>query len=260
LEDSRAMSNQLRFRHDISIFCRVHQPALLIVDDDPLNRRVAGAVLAHAGWDIDEADGCREALSKVSARRYALILMDIQMPDIDGYETARLIRARGDGGANVPILAFTALQSPDAIEHAFEVGMDGHLPKPFTTATLLAAVDPWRPDGEGPPGARLAAIFGKAEVAALLTQFRCQIADAIAALEGAPDLRAVAHRLAGIAGTLGFPEVSLPWRRLSEGDDTAHDEARRVARKTLARLDHRSDDDNGEGTPAAVQTPDSGDT
>jgi CheY-like chemotaxis protein len=211
--------------------------SILVVDDESANRALAAGILGAAGWQVHEAENGDAAIAAAQEHRFDLILMDIQMPGRDGFDAARAIR-QGDGpGAAVPILAFTAVPPGDAIERARAAGMDGHIAKPFTPEALLAATDPWRPDGAASPAASLVAIFGAAEIARLLDRFRVQLAEALAADDAPAERRARAHKIAGISGTLGFAEVSRLWLAVSEGDESAWDEARIAARRAIRRID-----------------------
>ncbi|MDH7639776.1 response regulator [Sphingomonas oryzagri] len=214
-----------------------NRPSILIVDDEPSNRSLARGIASAAGWRPDEAESGEAAVNAARAQAFTLILMDVQMPGIDGFAATRAIRA-GDGpNASTPILAFTAVPPGDAIERGRAAGMDGHIAKPFTPETLLAAIDPWRPHGGPSPAAPLIAIFGEAEIAGLLARFRSQLVDALAADEPAAERRARAHKIAGISGTLGFVEVSQAWLAVSEGDESAWDGARIAARRAIRQID-----------------------
>jgi CheY-like chemotaxis protein len=170
-----------------------NRPSILIVDDEPSNRNLARGIASAAGWRPDEAESGEAAVNAARAQAFTLILMDVQMPGIDGFAATRAIRA-GDGpNASTPILAFTAVPPGDAIERGRAAGMDGHIAKPFTPETLLAAIDPWRPHGGPSPAAPLIAIFGEAEIAGLLARFRSQLVDALAADEPAAERRARAQ-------------------------------------------------------------------
>jgi CheY-like chemotaxis protein len=221
------------------------EPFILVVDDEPANRALAAGILVAAGWRVHEAENGDTAVAAAREHRYDLILMDIQMPGHDGFDTARTIRSGNGPGASVPILAFTAVPPGDTIAHARAAGMDGHISKPFTPEDLLAATDPWRPDGTPSPAASLAAIFGAAEIARLLDRFRTQLAEALAAEESPAGRKARAHKIAGISGTLGFAEVSRLWLAVSEGDASAWEDARIAARRAIRQID------TNDGLPSA---------
>jgi CheY-like chemotaxis protein len=216
-------------------------PSILVVDDEISNRAIAIGILAASGWDAHGAEDGNSAVAAVQDGSYALVLMDIQMPGLDGFDATRAIRASGGRDASVPILAFTAVPPGDAIERARKAGMDGHIAKPFTPETLLSAVEPWRPRGEPNPAASLAAIFGHAEIAAMLSRFRDQLAEALAADDGLTARQARAHKIAGISGTLGFAEVSRTWLAVSEGDESAWEDARASARRAMRTIDADGD-------------------
>jgi CheY-like chemotaxis protein len=216
-------------------------PSILIVDDEAANRALASGILSAAGWRVDEADNGEAAIAAARDGRHALILMDIQMPGLDGFASARAIRQGERPAASVPILAFTAVPPGDAVERARAAGMDGHIGKPFTPEALIAATEPWR-SASGPlPAASLVAIFGEAEITGLLARFRDQLAEALAAEEAPAERKARAHKIAGISGTLGFAEVSRLWLAVSEGGETAWADARIAARRAIRQIDTEGD-------------------
>ncbi len=210
--------------------------AILVADNDLVSRSIAAAVLRSARWHVDEVEEGPAAIRTIRERRYALLLMDIQMPGMDGFETARLIRAGNGPVAAIPILALTALPREDAIGRVGASGMDGFIAKPFTAEELIAATEPWRPDAAGHPAARLASVFGAAEIASLIDRFRQQIQDALTPPEPTGSYRSRAHQIAGVAGTLGFADVSRTWLAVAEGDDASWGAARIAARKALVQV------------------------
>ncbi|MFM7302928.1 MAG: ATP-binding protein, partial [Alphaproteobacteria bacterium] len=113
---------------------------LLVVDDVKANRDVAGALLASLGHDIAFAGGGAEALEKLQKGAFDLVLMDLQMPEMDGFEAARAIRAMPDPVGKVPIFALTASVMPDQIAAAQAAGMDEHIGKPLTRQALATAL------------------------------------------------------------------------------------------------------------------------
>ena len=209
-------------------------PSLLIIDDDMDNRVIASEALTDAGWRVDLANDGDAAVRRAFEHRYALILIGLRVPALDGLVLARTVRSSKGASAAAPILAFCAASQYGTSAAFRNSGMDGHVAKPFTPETLCAAVERWRPVQKTAPIAALVATFGAIQIAALLDGFRDQLE---AQLRVDDDERHTeTHRLAGIAGILGFPEVSRLWLAVSEGDDTVYAEARIAARKALAEI------------------------
>jgi CheY-like chemotaxis protein len=113
--------------------------AVLLVEDNESNRRVVALMLGELGLHADEAGGGYEAIDRVRRRPYDIILMDVQMPDIDGLETTRRIRAEEhDRHATIIALTANVFESDEARCRA--AGMDGYLQKPLSLDTLAAAL------------------------------------------------------------------------------------------------------------------------
>ena len=111
---------------------------ILLVEDNELNMEIAQIVLKKAGLIIDTAENGSEAVAKAQAKRYDMILMDIQMPVMNGYEATRAIRQLKDKHlADVPIIAMTANAFQEDKEKALSEGMDGHVAKPLKVEELL---------------------------------------------------------------------------------------------------------------------------
>lgn len=114
---------------------------LLVVEDNDLNLEIASTLLKEAGFEVDTAENGKIAVEKVeaaSAGRYDLILMDIQMPEMDGYEATRRIRALPDAKkAALPIVAMTANAFEDDRKNALHAGMNGHIAKPLDIQKLF---------------------------------------------------------------------------------------------------------------------------
>ncbi|MBL8923684.1 MAG: response regulator [Myxococcaceae bacterium] len=100
----------------------------LVVDDNELNRRVARALLTKLGGAVEEARDGKECLEAALAGRFSIILMDLQMPELDGYEATRLLRARGDTS---PIIALTASAGPETEALCLAAGMNSVITKPL---------------------------------------------------------------------------------------------------------------------------------
>ncbi|MCA3379478.1 MAG: PAS-domain containing protein [Roseomonas sp.] len=113
---------------------------ILVVDDVKVNRDVAGALLANMGHEVSFAGGGAEALEKLAADQFDLVLMDLQMPQMDGFTTARAIRALPAPLGQVTIFALTASVMPEQIAAAHEAGMNGHIGKPLSREALATAL------------------------------------------------------------------------------------------------------------------------
>jgi signal transduction histidine kinase/DNA-binding NarL/FixJ family response regulator/HPt (histidine-containing phosphotransfer) domain-containing protein len=118
---------------------------ILIAEDNPVNREVAGEALRQLGCQVDSADDGQQAITRWEASRYDVILMDCHMPNMDGIEAAKIIRVREatDGRSRTPILALTANARGEDYERCIAAGMDDYLTKPLTLDELRTALDRW---------------------------------------------------------------------------------------------------------------------
>jgi CheY-like chemotaxis protein len=117
------------------------------VEDNPVNQKVALVNLKKLGFDVQVAGNGREALIALAGNRFDLILMDCQMPEMDGFEATRAIRQREEQSAarRVPIVALTANALEGDREQCISVGMDDYLTKPFKQEQLREVLDRWLP-------------------------------------------------------------------------------------------------------------------
>lgn len=144
----RCLVNILRPQNEKTEECsrkRVIGQRLLLVEDNDLNREIASEILGEAGFIIEEAeDGsiAVEQLMKKGAGYYSLVLMDVQMPIMDGYTATKAIRALEDKElANIPIIAMTANAFEEDKKKALEAGMNAHVSKPIEVKKLLDTLE-----------------------------------------------------------------------------------------------------------------------
>src|SRR5438876_7779274 len=126
-----------------------HMLRILLAEDNVVNQQVATAMLLKRGHHVDVVANGREAVDAVASDRYDVVLMDIQMPEMDGFEATARIRALPQGGT-LPIIALTAHALSGERERCLERGMSGYLAKPFKAHELFAVVE-GSSDGPTPP-------------------------------------------------------------------------------------------------------------
>ncbi|MES2296897.1 MAG: response regulator [Pseudomonadota bacterium] len=206
---------------------------ILAVDDNAVNLQVVAHMLVRLGATVDVADGGRAAVDMACSGSYAAVLMDCQMPDIDGYQATAEIRrhertlaqlgAPGAPAPRVPIIALTAHALEGEREKCIAAGMDDFLSKPIRAATLRAMLARWlavqdagaAPDEGAPldPLEAARAMFGAkfGELAQLFLgdspRRLAALAQAVHARDGAA-VAELAHALAGSAGAIGAQALS----------------------------------------------------
>ncbi|MBZ0151646.1 MAG: response regulator [Planctomycetes bacterium] len=116
---------------------------VLVAEDNEINRRVLAGMLQRIGCQVTFAVDGREAVQLAGSREFALILMDCQMPELDGYEATKAIRAKGGPLTSVPIIALTANVLPSDREACLQAGMNDFLGKPVKLDVLRACVQRW---------------------------------------------------------------------------------------------------------------------
>ncbi len=116
---------------------------ILVVDDDAINRLVCESQLQDLGFEVEAVEGGEQALRAIEHQGFDAILMDCQMPDLDGYETTRRIRRRESPGRRAVIVAVTAHALQGEREKCLSAGMDDYLSKPLRGEDLRVVLDRW---------------------------------------------------------------------------------------------------------------------
>jgi PAS domain S-box-containing protein len=114
---------------------------ILLAEDNPINQKLAVRLLEKHGHRITVANNGREAVEFLAEGEFDLVLMDMQMPEMDGIEATQHIRQKeAGGGERIPIIAMTANVMPEDRQRCLEAGMDGYVSKPINTEALFAAI------------------------------------------------------------------------------------------------------------------------
>ena len=133
---------------------------LLVAEDNPVNQRVAVRMLERIGYRVDVAADGRQALEALRHNDYAAVLMDVQMPEMDGHEATAEIRRREGAGRRTPIIALTANAMRGDRERALAAGMDDYVIKPVKREELEAVLKRWVSPQESPKPDAVAATAG----------------------------------------------------------------------------------------------------
>jgi len=112
---------------------------VLLCDDDLMNRKVASKILHKEGFDVIEAANGREALEYLATTSVDLILMDLMMPILDGYETIKQIKA-SPALASIPLIIISALSDTDSITKGLSLGADAYVTKPYNIDTFRISI------------------------------------------------------------------------------------------------------------------------
>jgi len=224
---------------------------ILVAEDNSINQRVAAGYLERAGHRVDLASNGVEALSAVRALPYDVVLMDMQMPEMDGLSATRAIRTLGGDRGRVAIIGLTANAMDIDRKACLDAGMDDYLTKPVQRQSLLARVEKWgnsrrstAPQADGRESALpmpaipllvdvelmrdLVASMGAEATAKLFRDFRGNLGALVEQLPQltGEELQCRAHHLAGGAGALGFSQLAKAAREVDAtlragGDATA---------------------------------------
>ena len=192
---------------------------VLVVDDNGVNRDIAAAMLRHIGCTVDLANNGLEALAAVERARYDLVFMDCQMPEMDGYDATRTLRARGRTSEQLPIVAMTAGALASDRERSLAAGMNGHISKPLLDESLMAVLLTWLPAGSHDDAPQIARTRERMQVVpgawptvvdAFVDQGMRAVANLGAAVAASDDaaVKRLAHDLQGSAAILGATRLA----------------------------------------------------
>ena len=120
---------------------------ILLAEDNPVNQKLAVVLLQRAGFSVDVADNGLQAAERVKQGKYNVVLMDVQMPEMDGFEATARIRQEAQPGQHIPIIAMTAHALKGDRERCLEAGMDDYISKPLDPRILLKKLDQWMASG-----------------------------------------------------------------------------------------------------------------
>jgi CheY-like chemotaxis protein len=118
-------------------------PLVLVVEDSPLNQIVTVRTLERCGCLAEAVDDGQQALELLSTRQYDAVLMDCQMPEMDGYAATAELRRRESGLRHTPVIAVTAHATTDDRERCLAAGMDDYISKPIEHEQLIEKLDRW---------------------------------------------------------------------------------------------------------------------
>jgi two-component system OmpR family response regulator len=134
---------------------RANEPRVLVVDDEEHITELVAMGLGYNGFDVERAASGRAALAAVEQRKPDLIVLDVMLPDLDGFEVARRIRAGEGAGARVPVIFLTARDTTADKVEGLRLGSDDYVTKPFSIEELIERVKAvLRRAGGGGPGER----------------------------------------------------------------------------------------------------------
>ncbi|MBH0192293.1 MAG: response regulator, partial [Nitrospira sp.] len=138
-------------RHSLSEAQAQSRGHILVAEDNPINQKVAVKMIEKLGYRVDIAGNGREAVEALERIAYAMVLMDCQMPVMDGFQATTVIRRREGSGRRTPIIAMTANAMQEDRQRCLQAGMDDFLSKPVASKALAETLNRWMPCDTSPP-------------------------------------------------------------------------------------------------------------
>jgi len=240
---------------------------ILIAEDNFMNQKLAVTLLKRVGYSVDAVENGRKAIEALNRTSYDLILMDVQMPEMDGFEATRAIREREGEEKHMPIVAMTAHAMKGDQERCLQAGMDDYISKPIEPQELFGAIEKWTkssdrkkfipPDDKSEKDAHLKDVPVDIESAlnrfdgdkdffkGMLQDFldytpkQLQILDEAVEKGDAKAVEKEAHSLKGVAGNLSakpIADLALKLELLARTKDLAG--AKEAIRNLRAQLAH----------------------
>ena len=221
---------------------RIHESRrrlrILLAEDNPVNQEIAVTMLRKRGYEVDAVENGRLAVERVSGMRYDVVLMDIEMPELDGYQATERIRAM-PASRDLPIVALTANVRADERERCLAHGMNAYLSKPFKPFELFTTVDGWGarapaapppvpPSPSGPVAldkfrGEMTAVGAGEAVDGIIASFAANVGmwmreiDAAAAAGKAAEVARLAHAFKSSAAQLGAAKLAELLKELEAG-------------------------------------------
>jgi len=221
--------------------------SVLIVEDTPINLKVVHFVMKRAGFDVRTATSAEEALEVLKHFRPRVVLTDIQLPGMDGFELIKRLKADINSGGTI-VLALTAFAMKSDEQRAFDAGCDGFITKPIDTRTFPNLIRQYIAPSHEIPSKSVST--GAPEVTGFdFSLHKIQQAFIVEAIRQGEIListlnaefddsaaRIVAHRWVGAAGQIGYPEIACNARELETLLQQSDADAMARVREVIVRL------------------------
>lgn len=236
---------------------------ILLVEDNEINRKVAEHILSRIGCQFDSAEHGQEAMELLASGWYDAILMDVQMPILDGIETTMRIRNRErNSGRHIPIVAMTANASENDRVRCLRAGMDDYLSKPIGAEELARTLDKWMSQGQATPRLETTVTTERVEMAAfnllelshrcggddafmadILREYQNSLSNNLIRLEECIErndlsgVSAIAHALKGASRSVGAEPLAKICQQLEDSKTDLQLDPKQLYKRLLHEVD-----------------------